>query len=753
MTVPSPTDPPRSTDSATAPSGSRQDSVASILRGNLQLLNLKSLPLQSVLIVPFVLQVLGAVGLTAWFSLHNGQKAVNDVASQLRREVTERVGDRLWEYLETPHIVNQLNANAFVNGDLNFQNVAKTQAHFLSQLRTFRGITENFGGIETGQAMGAVRSPSGSEQFYFTDGSGKLSVYAANDQGKLDQRLDQFSGYQLQERPWYAKAKRMNRAIWTDVFLDFTSKSPVITASQPIYDRRGNLVGVLGSSLFFNEVQQFLSGLKIGKSGQVFIMDRTGNLVSTSTDTSIFQVNGETAKQVQATESENPTIRQAAKHLRSTFQSFEQIQGAQQLELSVAGEKQFLQVTPWRDARGLDWLIVVLVPESDFMAQINANTRTTILLCLGASVGAILIGIYTSHRIIRPIAYLSKAAEAIAAGKLDQTVDQSKDQSHIVESNVTELATLSRSFNHMALQLNESFTTLAQTNAELSETLHQLQDAQVQVIKSEKMSTLGNLVSGVAHEINNPVGFLVGNLKPAQNYIQDLFSLIDLYQAKFLDPDPEVQKLVKRIDLDYIRKDLPQLIDSMREGTDRITDISVSLRNFSRSDTVNKVSFNLHDGIDSTLLILKHRLKANEHRPQIQVIKNYGDRPEIQCFPGQLNQVFMNILANAIDALDEKSEAYTFDQLEATPNCLTISTTLSEENQHVTIHIQDNAAGMEESVRSHIFDHLFTTKGVGKGTGLGLAIARQIVEETHEGKLVCHSTVGEGTAFVIELPL
>jgi predicted ATPase/signal transduction histidine kinase len=282
--------------------------------------------------------------------------------------------------------------------------------------------------------------------------------------------------------------------------------------------------------------------------------------------------------------------------------------------------------------------------------------------------------------------------------------------------------------------------------------LENLQEAQLQLIQSEKMSALGNLVAGVAHEINNPVGFLRGNLKPAMDGIKDLFGLIDIYQQEYPDQTPAIQDEIEAIDLDFLREDLPNLIGSMTEGVDRICNISTSLRTFSRADSDRPLPFNIHEGIDSTILILKHRLKASELRPQIEIVKDYGNLPTIECYGGQLNQVFMNFLANAIDALEDSDSGRSYQEIEANPNQIAIATTVSEDRKSVIIRIKDNGIGMSESVQQHIFEHLFTTKAVGKGTGLGLAIARQIVLEKHQGAIEVNSQLGKGTEFAIALP-
>ena len=276
-----------------------------------------------------------------------------------------------------------------------------------------------------------------------------------------------------------------------------------------------------------------------------------------------------------------------------------------------------------------------------------------------------------------------------------------------------------------------------------------LQQAQIQIVQSEKMSALGNLVAGIAHEINNPVGFLAGNIQPALDYINYLFELLDLVQQKYPELDSEVQRKIEVIELDYIREDLPQLVGSMAEGVKRIQDISMSLRTFSRADSDRPIASNIHDGIDSTLMILKHRLKANEKRPEIQVIKDYADLPPIQCYAGQLNQVFMNILSNAIDALKQSNQGRSYGEID---NQIRIKTELSSDQKQVIIRIKDNGIGMSPEVQKKIFNHLFTTKEVGKGTGLGLAIAQQIIVEKHSGIIEVSSSLGEGTEFTISIP-
>ncbi|BAY10167.1 ATP-binding sensor histidine kinase [Calothrix sp. NIES-2098] len=292
---------------------------------------------------------------------------------------------------------------------------------------------------------------------------------------------------------------------------------------------------------------------------------------------------------------------------------------------------------------------------------------------------------------------------------------------------------------------------LEQKSQELQQALQELQQAQLQMIQHEKMSALGNLVAGVAHEMNNPLGFISASLQQAKPTLADITEHLKLYQKALPNPDTEILDRAEEIDLEYSLEDLPKMLDAMVMASERLKNISTSLRTFSRADKDYKVPFNINEGIDSTILILKHRLKANEHRPEILVVTKYDNFQPIECFPGQLNQVFMNILANAIDALDESSIGKSFEEIKLKPHKIIVKTAI--EDHTLKISIADNGPGISEEVKARIFDHLFTTKAVGKGTGLGLAIAQQIVEEKHGGQISVHSVLGEGTEFVIYLPI
>ncbi|MGG6297596.1 PAS domain-containing sensor histidine kinase [Leptolyngbya sp. AN02str] len=295
---------------------------------------------------------------------------------------------------------------------------------------------------------------------------------------------------------------------------------------------------------------------------------------------------------------------------------------------------------------------------------------------------------------------------------------------------------------------------------QLETTLHELQRTQTQLVQSEKMSSLGQLVAGVAHEINNPVNFIYGNLVYANDYTRDILNLLRLYRQHYPNPTMEIAEQADAIDVDFLVEDLPKLLNSMKVGADRIQEIVASLRNFSRMDEADYKLVDVHEGINSTLMILQNRLRAKTVRidekeyysPGINVIQNFGDLPQVYCFPGQLNQVFMNILANAIDALEERDCDRAVSDLTTHPSTIEITTAVLP-NHHIRISIKDNGPGIAPHHQQYLFNPFFTTKPIGKGTGLGMSISYQIITEKHGGSLRCHSDVGQGAEFIIEIPV
>ena len=735
----------------------------------------KKISLRLILIVPFVLQIFAAVGLVGYLSFIQGQKAVNDLANQLIDKASQQVDERLDTYLALPQQLNQMNAEAISAGQLDLKDALSSEKYFWRQAKVFKTISYVGYILTDGTESGAGRWVKGVDLLVYENLSkeGKASDYIADEQGNRAKLLQTYEFDPL-SLPSYKDAVKAGKPSWSPIFtlevnniqiadagkaiqtqdktsnigLEYTVNAP---ARQPFYDKKGNLLGVLAIDLLLPDISKFLRNLQITPRGQVFIMERDGQLVGSSGNHPILHKVNDKIERFTALNSPDPLIRAIASELEKRYNNFSAIPDNEELNISFNRQRYFSQVTPWQDEYGLNWLVVVSVPESDFMGQINTNTRITILLCLGALGLATLSGIYTANWITQPILRLSQATQAIADGELNQTVK---------ETSVNELSILARSFNRMAQQLRDSFIALEKTNfqleqtneglevrvvertEELSQALHELQQTQAQLVQTEKMSSLGQMVAGIAHEINNPANFIHGNLECAGNYLQDLLETLKLYQKYYPTPTDEIQHHVEATDIDFIMEDLPKMLNSMQEGTRRIREIVLNLRNFSRLDEATMKQVDIHQGIDSTLLILGHRLKAKSRHPEIEVIQNYGKIPLVECYAGQLNQVFMNLLSNAIDALEENNNH---------PGIITIST-YTDNAQQVIVKIADNGAGMTSDIQSKIFDPFFTTKAVGRGTGLGLSISYQIIVSLHGGLLNCTSIQGKGTEFTICIP-
>ena len=420
----------------------------------------RKVPIRIVLVVPFALQTFAAVGLTGWLSLRNGRIAVNDVAAQLRAEVTSRIEQHIHSYIETPHQINQLNLNAISLGILNPQDSASLRRYFSKQIKIFDKISYIQFGSEQKNFTGVERLDNGKLQVRISNQSTGYNFYsyAPSEFGDATKLLKTIPNYDPRTRPWYIAPVRTGKPTWTKIYTYFDTPKLAITAAQPVYGNRGELIGVVGSDLLLSQINQFLETLKIGKSGKTFIIERSGQLVANSTPEPPFIVSNGVAKRIAATSSQNVLIRSTARYLTQRFGDLSKIDSTYQLDFAIDGQRQFLQVTPFSDSRGLDWLIVVAVPEADFMEAINANTRYTILLCFGALVVATVLGFLTSRWIVIPIQRLSKAAEALSRGEWDSMAVDPRLMVSVERED--EVGVLARSFNTMAGQLQDSFATL-----------------------------------------------------------------------------------------------------------------------------------------------------------------------------------------------------------------------------------------------------------------------------------------------------
>ncbi|MEG4233022.1 SpoIIE family protein phosphatase [Microcoleus sp. Pol11C3] len=416
--------------------------------------------LRTTLVVPFVLQIFAAVGLVGYLSFKSGQQSVNDVASQLRREVSNRIKQNLDNYLKTPYLIHQVNFDALELKQIDLQNLSILERHFWKQIHQFPDIGFIGYASDQGEMLGMERLDNGLIEINLMENSSptNLGIYTTDLQGNRINRRKIIPNFINSKRPWYQKAVQSKKATWSDIFIYQGTPRPAISAVVPVYDRAGQIQGVLFNDFLLSLISDFLKTLKIGNSGQTFIIERSGMLVASSTEKPFFIKNPESneleqiPQRLSAVDSRDPIVQATTKHLLSRFKNFNKISTEEPLDFAVNNHRYFAQVSPFKDRYGLDWLIVVVVPESDFMGQIESNTRKTIILSLVALIVAIVLGILSARWISRPIFRITQASESIASGNLDQHVNESH--------RIVEIKKLANSFNSMAGQLKESFETL-----------------------------------------------------------------------------------------------------------------------------------------------------------------------------------------------------------------------------------------------------------------------------------------------------
>lgn len=482
----------------------------------------------------------------------------------------------------------------------------------------------------------------------------------------------------------------------SDPVISRTTGKPVIFIASPIFVSSKSTsppIGVVGGSVKVNRLIEVVSKLKYGKNSYAFALNSQGQVIA-HPDPKLVSPTDKPAPSL--LNSADPNIAAISRRMVNREEGIELRQFDDTLK--------YVAYVPLQET---NWSVALVISRDHIESKLSA------LYLLAFTLGT--MPIIAACVVLRQIQLSQKAQ--IQVKLLRQTKGQ-----------------------------------LQQQTQDLEQALQELKQTHSQLIQSEKMSSLGQLVAGVAHEINNPVNFISNNINYADEYTKELLKIIYLYQKYYPEPVPELSKEINSIDLDFLTEDLPKLINSMKVGANRIEDIVVSLKNFSRKDESEMKAVDIHEGIDSTLMLLQNRLKSKSECSGIEVIKKYGNLPLIECCASQINQVFMNILSNAIDALEERTKQRNIAQLAPIPNTIHIITDLSG-SKFIKIQIIDNGTGIPESLKPHIFNPFFTTKPVGKGTGLGLSISYKIITEKHRGQLQYISSPDQGTQFIIEIPL
>jgi signal transduction histidine kinase/FixJ family two-component response regulator len=669
----------------------------------------RQVPLRLILVVPFVLQIFTAVGLVGYLSFRNGQQAVNDLAKRLTLEASNRVDQHLDNYLAIPHQLNQLNAHATKMGLLDLQNREAIGQFLWKQTKLNPNITYMSYATPAGWGAGAGRWVVGQDIVLDQMDSQMSRVYLPSATGAYDKPL-QSDPYNPLTDVWYADTAKAGKPIWSRIYAPEGFEGYIAaSANYPVYDQQGKLLAIFGTDLVLSDISQFLRQLKTTVNSRVFIIGQDEKLIAHSIEAKPYKVTDGKTEQITIAESSDEVIRGLGKQLYQKFSDFRQIQDAQFVETTIAGQRQFVQVQPWRDEYGLDWLVVVAIPESDFMGQINANTRTTIFLCLGALGLATLLGLYTSQWIARPLQRLLTASQAIAAGNLSQTVNQ---------TSIQEFNILSQAFNQMAGQLQTSFTSLANTNEDLEQRV-QVRTAELQIAKeaADKANhAKSEFLANMSHELRTPLNGILGYAqvlkrdKTMPPKHQDGLNIIYQCGSHLLMLINDVLDLAKveagKLELNPSDFHLEKFLWGVRD----ICGVKAEQKNIAFTyQAVNQLPIGI---------------VADEKR---------------------LRQVLINMIGNAIKFTDQGQVTLKVGVVD----------TASIDAAHVVLRfqIEDTGIGMTRDQLNQIFlpfEQVGSTDRKAEGTGLGLAITRRIVE-TMGSEIQVTSELGQGSQFWFEV--
>jgi signal transduction histidine kinase/CheY-like chemotaxis protein len=700
---------------------------------------IRHFPLRTVLIVPFILQIVGAVGLVGYLSFKNGQKAVNEVADQLLNEITARVDQNLRNYLTLPHKVNQNNAILLHLGQLNLKDLPGLERYFWQQLQVFNELTFVGLGLENKNNLGAERFDDGTLTIRVsTQASHHIFQTFATDAAGNRQTLIKSIPFDPRTRPWYKAAVAKKGSVWSDIYPNTAGITSYLGASMPFYDSNDRLLGVLLTNINLSQIGNFLENLKIGKSGQIFIVDKSGMLVATSTGEKPFRTLQKAygAEQVAATAAQNPLTQKTAQYLanRNLLQNLGT--SRQSFEVEIDDQQQFIQIQSFRDEFGLDWAIVVVVPKSDFMAQINANTRLTIALCFAALLITTVVGILTARWVVRPILNLNISAKAIAQGEWEIV---GTNGSAPLQYRTDEVGELAQSFNIMAERLQESFATLEQRVAERTT---ELADSNQQLEVAKEKAEVANqvkstFIANMSHELRSPLNAILG------------FAQL-MTRSQSLSPE---------------HRDSVGIIS--RSGEHLLTLIN-NILDLSKIEagrtTLNPKNFDLYRLLEDIREMFQ--LKAEEKG--LQLLVEYADNlPRyVRTDAVKLRQVLINLMNNALkftqqggatlrvsvlgEKVEGKEETGRWGNGEmgriplGTPHWAT---------QMLHFEVEDTGAGIAPEEMDSLFEAFVQTetgKQAQEGTGLGLPISRQFVK-LMGGEIRVTSEVGEGTTFAFEI--
>jgi two-component system sensor histidine kinase ChiS len=662
------------------------------------------IPLRVILVVPFVLQIFTAVGLVGYLSFKNGQQAVEDLAGQLQAEISDRIEQKLDNYFTIPSRINQITARAIRSNLLSLDNQASLEHYFWNQVQVFDTVSYIYFGNEQGGLASAGRLDDGSLIIEATDNfvAGDYKIYSTNSQGQRLKLISVQDHHDTTSRPWYKNAVQAGQPTWGEIYAYAAYPTLGIPFVEPFYDQTGQLQGVLSVDLNISHVSQFLRRLDIGRSGETFIIERSGLLVASSTNKQPFKKIDNQIKRLRANELNEPLIRSTANYLTDYFGNIHQIRQSQQLDFKRESQRYFVQVHPFADEFGLDLLIVVVVPEADFMAQIYANTRTTLLLCIAALLVATSAGLLTSRWIAQPIMQLKAAATALSEGKFDQTVNLDRSD---------EVGVLAKAFNRMALQLQDSFIALENKNTELQH-LDQLKD---------------EFLANTSHELRTPLNGIIGI---AESLIEGVAGQLPT----------------------KVQDNLAMIAASGRRLSNLVNDIL----DFSKLKHQNLELQIKPVGLRAIVDIVLNTSQPLIGQKSLRLINSVPhDFPLVDADENRLQQIFYNLVGNAIKFTEQGTIEVSAQVVKRQDFVIIDGDNTAAGRQQATIIVADTGIGIPETKLEKIFESFEQADGSTSrkygGTGLGLAVTKKLVE-LQGGKIGVTSTVDVGSQFRFSLP-